>query len=169
MPTVRPESPADVDAIERVVAAAFGRMAEAHLVAELRRAGVLALSLVAESEGEVVGHIAFSPALVDGGTVPAPAVLALGPLAVVPAQQGRGWGGLLVRHGLRHSALVARGVVVLGHPTYYPRFGFVPASRFGLHSSYDVPDEVFMALALRPRWLNGVTGQVRYHEAFSRV
>jgi putative acetyltransferase len=93
--------------------------------------------------------------------------MGLAPMAVLPAHQRRGVGSSLVRAGLdvcRHRGVDA--VVVLGHAAFYPRFGFQPASRFGIRSEYDVPDDVFMAIELRPGALAGPAGLVRYHAAF---
>jgi putative acetyltransferase len=89
-------------------------------------------------------------------------------MAVTPTRQRAGIGSALVRAGLdacRQSG--ARGVIVLGHADYYPRFGFVPASRFGLRSDYEVPDEVFMALELEPGGLAGAAGLAHYHPALA--
>src|SRR5262249_10126875 len=126
--TIRPERTEDAAAIRAVHCAAFPTDAEAHLVDQLRAAGQARVSLVAEVEGRVVGHIVFSPvsvvALPDGRQG-----LGLAPLAVVPEQQGRGVGSALTRAGL--AVCRQEGcpfVVVLGHPAYYPRFGFRRAS-----------------------------------------
>jgi putative acetyltransferase len=96
--------------------------------------------------------------------------MGLGPMAVAPSRQRKGIGSALVRDGLRRcKALGYRVVVVVGHPTYYPRFGFVPAIRFGLRCEYDVPTDVFMAVELEPGALNGISGFVRYDDAFAGV
>jgi putative acetyltransferase len=113
----------------------------------------------------VVGHILLSP--VTLAATPHPLVMGLAPMAVRPGHQRSGVGSALVRAGLDACrAAGAAGVVVVGHPTYYPRFGFVPASRFGLSCEYDVPDEVFMALELQDGALAGHAGLVRYHREF---
>jgi putative acetyltransferase len=94
--------------------------------------------------------------------------LALAPLAVIPAHQRQGVGTRLVEAALRRARLLGYAyIVVLGHPQYYPRFGFVPASRFGLRYARPVPDDAFMALELVPGALEGVSGVVRYLPAFS--
>lgn len=163
---VRAEQPADRQAIFAVNAAAFETAAEAQLVALLREQAHPLISLVAEQAGRAVGHIVFSPVTADqhGGLF----LMGLGPMAVLPAQQRKGIGSALVRAGLkrcRESRVQA--VVVLGHPHFYPRFGFEPASGFGLRCEYDVPDEVFMAMELQTGILDGVSGLVRYHAAFA--
>ncbi len=147
---------------------AFGRAAEAALVEELHRHDAAVVALVAESAGAILGHILFSPVQVEE-----PAgrrLVGLAPMAVRPADQRMGIGSRLVHEGLRRcSALGWDGVVVLGHPGFYPRFGFVSAANLGLYCEYDVPAEAFMALALPGRSLAGVKGLVRYHSAFAQL
>jgi putative acetyltransferase len=155
--------------VRRVNELAFGRPAEAELVAALRSAGVATLSLVAVRSGEVVGHILFSPVTIDtrGG---ARAAVGLAPMAVAPAWQRLGIGTALVRTGL--VELRRRGhaaVVVLGHPQYYPRFGFERASRYGMRWEHDCPDEAFLALELVPGALGESAGVVRYRPEFGAV
>lgn len=126
------------------------------------------VSLVALDEGAIVGHILFSPVTVDGH--PELLLMGLAPMAVAPEHQRRGIGSALVEAGLTAcKALGATAVVVLGHPEYYPRFAFRPASGWGLVSEYDAPDEAFMALELRDGALRGVSGTVRYHPAFGEL
>ena len=94
----------------------------------------------------------------------------MGPVAVAPAHQREGAGGLLIRAGLaRCEEMGITAVVLLGHPDYYPRFGFVPSVEFGIDSEYDVPAEAFMALELRPNGLHGKTGRGTYHPTFNTV
>lgn len=138
----------------------------------LRARGKVLLSLVAESEpdGQIAGHILFSPVQIVGEKQSF-AAAGLGPLAVLPALQRRGIGSLLVKSGLERlrkagSDRVADSVVVLGHSAYYPRFGFVPTSRFGIRSEFDVPDDVFMAIELQPGALQGRAGTPRYAREF---
>ena len=163
---VRPERPGDQEAVRRVNEAAFGRPDEAALVERLRAQAPLYLALVATLDASVVGHVAFTPVTLEPAK-PGLTLLGLGPMAVVPAQQGRGIGSTLVYEGLAACRRAgAQAVVVLGHSKYYPRFGFRPAVTFGLNSEYDVPLEVFMALPLVPGALEGVEGLVHYHPAF---
>jgi putative acetyltransferase len=170
---VRPETPDDIVAIFAVNAAAFGREAEARLVDALRANGHLTLSLVAEVDGNVVGHIAFSPATVTSPNAPngnwtAPA---LGPLAVLPTHQRTGVGTALVRAG--QAACLAMGhtvIFLLGHDTYYPRFGFAPSRPKGVWWAV-APDEEshFMVAELHPAALAGRTGAMRFSPEFDDV
>lgn len=167
--TIRPEQPEDTAAIRQVVKAAFGQPAEANLVDKLRANGKSVCSLVAEAEGQIVGHILFSDVTLE--TNPHVfRVIGLAPLAVLPAWQKRGVGAHLTHAGLtacREAGYAA--AIVLGHPAYYPRFGFTPASRFGLHSEYNVRDEVFMALELHPGTLKDCSGLAKYQPEFNEV
>lgn len=166
MMIIRPEAPGDAAAVRVVNERAFGQPAEADLVDALRRGCDDALSLVATDE-DVVGHILFTPVLVDGAA-PSLAGMGLAPMSVLPEHQRRGVGSSLVRHGL--DALRERGcpfVVVVGHPDYYLRFGFVPASKHGFLSQWQgIPDDVFMALILNPSAMGGVRGVARYRPEF---
>ncbi len=164
---IRLEQPGDRSAIRAVNEAAFETTAEANIVDTLRAKSKALVSLVAEAQGRIVGHILFSPVSLAGHSDLL--LLGLGPMAVVPEHQRRGVGSALVRRGLelcREQGFAA--VVVLGHPEYYPRFGFAPASRYGIRSEYDVPDEAFMIVELRPGSLQGFSGRVTYDEAFNR-
>ena len=169
MITIRSEKQADSEAIRRVNTLAFGGTDEASLVDALRKAADPLISLVAIEDNQVVGHILFSPVTIEFGNSEAPA-LGLAPMAVLPEHQRKGIGSQLVRAGLREcQQLGSNVVVVLGHPDYYPRFGFVPASQKGLSSEYPVPDEVFMVVELEPGALSGRHGLVKYRPEFSEV
>jgi putative acetyltransferase len=162
---IRRERAADVAAVRRVNEAAFATTLEANLVDRLREDAKPIISVVADEDGLVVGHILFSPVTLssDSGTL----VMGLAPMAVLPDWQRRRIGSSLVHAGLDECRLKgAVAVVVLGHPTYYPRFGFKPASTFGITSEYEVPDDAFMAIELMPGALEGKGGVVRYHAAF---
>ena len=147
--TTRPETGADAAAIREVNVAAFPSEEEADLVDALRvsDAWIDGLSIVAaDPDGTVVAHAPLSRCHVDG----APA-LALAPCAVLPRVQRTGAGSAAIRAGLEAArALGENLVIVLGHSAYYRRFGFIPASGFGIHASFEVPDEALMALALEP-------------------
>ena len=165
---VRYERPGDEDGVSAVNRRAFARTAEARLVDRLRAAGRYECALVAEEEGRIVGHIVFTRVAAD--TQPEDVTLVgLGPVAVDPDRQGNGIGALLCRTGIaRVAAAGADAVVLLGHDTYYPRFGFTPAGRHGLRYR-DVPEDSphFMCLEITPGTLLRVFGEVRYPPEFS--
>lgn len=162
---IRKETEADMAAVRSINEAAFGSPAEADLVDRLRREADPLLSLVAQIDGSVVGHILFSPATIED--FPTARIMGLAPMAVDPVHQRQGVGSKLISEGLRQcERLGTDAVIVLGHPEYYPRFGFLPACTFGIRSTYEVPDNVFMAQELRPNGLNDVSGIILYHEAF---
>ena len=165
---IRDERPGDADAVRAVNRAAFQTSEEADLVDALRRAASPLISLVAEAGDAVVGHIMFSPVTLAGAD--ALTLMGLAPMAVLPARQRQGIGSRLVSAGLeRCREANAAAVVVLGHAEYYPRFGFIPASRLSLRSEYDVPDDVFMVCELQPGRLQGRAGTIRYHAAFGSL
>ena len=164
---IRAEVPADHAAVRALNLAAFGRPGEARLVDVLRSQARPIVSLVAQVNGETVGHILFSPVTLSGEDG---LLMGLAPMAVAPGRQRSGIGSRLVRTGLAQCRrLGAQAVVVLGHPEFYPRFGFVPAEHFALHCEYDVPTEAFMAIELHPGALRRVSGTVCYHAAFAAL
>lgn len=163
---IRPERAADVPGIRALNLAAFDTSTEADLVDALRLHADPIVSLVADDSQTIVGHILFSPVTL----LPSPEVriMGLAPMSVEPARQRQGIGSALIHEGLARCRRLGSGVVVvLGHAEYYPRFGFTPASRFGLQCEYDVPDDVFMALELEPGILRDRPGTIRYHAAFA--
>ncbi len=165
---IRQEDRADRAAVHAVNRAAFGTSAEADLVDLLRpKAGKL-VSLVAEVDDTVVGHVLFSPVSLSAHDNLN--IMGLGPMAVAPDHQRKGIGSALVREGLEQcKQLGCQAVVVLGHAEYYPRFGFVPAARYAIRSEFDVPEDVFMIAELVAGALRGASGVVRYDEAFGSV
>ncbi len=159
---IREETPADVPAVARVHALTFGRPDEGDRVDWLRERGLLLLSLVAEIDGEVVGAILFTPLTIDTPGGPLPAV-GLSLLAVLPAVQRQGIGGALIRAGLQHLHDQGQRICcVLGHPSYYPKFGFTYCGEHGLTCAFNAPLQVCMAAELTPGALDGVRGEVRY-------
>lgn len=165
---IRDEIEADAAAIRRVLESAFEGPDEARLVENLRNAGQAVITLVAVDGKHLVGHILFSPVTLEPEN-PNLRILGLAPLAVLPAHQGRGIGSLLVNEGLaRCKQAGCDAVVVLGHPSYYPRFGFRRASDFGLDNEYDA-GEAFMALELKVGALSDVAGLVKYRPEFEGV
>jgi putative acetyltransferase len=162
-PLLRPETPADVQAIHRLTAEAFRSAphtsgTEAFIVDALRHAGALTLSLVAEEAGLLVGHVGLSPVEVSDGSS---GWYGLGPVSVLPSHQGRGIGSALVRDALaRLRAMGASGCVLLGEPAYYGRFGFEADPALVLAG---VPPAYFQVLAF-----NGVVarGEVKFHPGF---
>lgn len=165
---IRPETPRDYEPIYELVQKSFAQAKhcdgnEQDLVVKLRNspAFIPELSLVAEEDGQIIGYIMFSK-LKIGGTVQ----LAVAPLAVLPRCRNRGIGGRLIKTG--HQ--IARNLgyefaVLLGYPEYYRRFGYLPASTFGIKCPFDVPDECFMALNLQNR-KTILNETVEYPEAF---
>ncbi len=164
---IRPERPEDIPSIHDLEQAAFGRGAEADLVDLIRSRGKAILSLVAEDAGSLVGHVLFSPVILEGwfdlrG-------LGLGPIAVHPEIQHKGIGSRLIRAGLAWCREQGYDyVVLLGDPHYYSRFGFRTASGLGLGNEYGV-DEEFMAVELYPQALKGADGVVKYAAEFAEA
>jgi putative acetyltransferase len=166
MVLIRSELPTDIPAIGEVNREAFGQLDEAALVDELRTADALSISLVAELNSKVIGHIAFSPLSLER-QLEGELALGLGPMAVLPGFQNQGIGLKLLEAGLdacRQEG--AQIVIVLGHPWFYPKAGFEPASKNEILCEYDVPDEAFMVFEIVPGALQNYAGVARYHPAF---
>ena len=169
---IRVEQPQDFTTIKQVNDLAFEQEGESNLIAKLRTTDTFIpeLSLVFENEQrEIVGHILFSLISIETaqGSVES---LALAPVAVKPSAQNKGIGSALIWEGLKRSEeLGYDSVVVLGHSSYYPKFGFISASDKGIKAPFDVPDEAFMVIELRQGTLDGVKGTVSYPPAFSEV
>ena len=170
MINIRPEQPEDIPLIHAVNEVTFDQPTEANLVNALRSACPDVVSLVAVSDGQIVGHILFTPVIASDSAHKVKGI-GLAPMAVLPEYQHQGIGSLLVEAGLR--ILDARNcpfVIVLGHTAYYPRFGFVPASLYGLDCQWDaVPDEAFMVLVLDETIMSGVSGVARYRKEFDEA
>ncbi len=166
---IRPETAVDADKVFAVEAAAFERPAEAELVQKLQQSEVETISLIAWLNDEVVGHILFSPVTVKDEDGEFTAV-GLGPVAVSPNHQNEGIGSELCRAGLAASLDAGYDLAfVLGHPNYYPRFGFTPSAPLGLRCEFNVPDEAFMVAELVPCALQNKRGTVYYHPLFNGV
>ena len=169
MLTIRPERAEDHVAIHQIHTLAFGQSNEADLVDALRHQTALSISLVAVQDNQLVGHIAFSPVTITSETETIEA-LGLAPMAVLPVYQRTGIGSQLVKAGLQACRKTKYGiVVVLGHPAYYPRFGFTPSQPHGIVWEHDVLEDVFMVKELKEGALAQTSGVVKYHAAFERV
>ena len=170
MITIRPEQPDDIAAVRAINETAFGEPTEATIVDSLRNACPDAVSIVAVEDDRILGHIFFSPVFVSGGQEVAQG-MGLAPMAVLPERQRHGIGSMLVQAGI--DAMRERNcpfIIVLGHPEYYPRFGFAPASHHGLSCQWDgVPDEAFMVLILDEPAMAGVSGAARYRDEFDQA
>ncbi|QDZ41504.1 N-acetyltransferase [Euhalothece natronophila Z-M001] len=167
---IRPEIPHDYLAVSKVHQLAFGQEAEANLVDQLRLVVNPYLSLVAIKQDQIIGHIFFTPVDLASELPMTTGVMGLAPMAVLSLYQRQGVGTALIREGLRLcQQMGSKAVVVLGHPEYYPRFGFKPSIEYGLYSEYDVPPEAFMAMELTPKGLDGKSGLVKYHPVFKQI
>jgi putative acetyltransferase len=166
----RPEAVEDISAIYRINAASFETPAEARIVDKLRKTGDHIISLVAEMDEEVLGHILFTEMILEPGAENFRA-LGLAPMAVLPEYQNKGIGSKLVKAGLEECKRIeVPAVFVLGHPEFYPRFGFIPAENFKIKSEYpDLPPGVFMAQELEEGSLKHLAGTARYHPVFNEA
>jgi predicted N-acetyltransferase YhbS len=166
---IRQEEKKDHDAVYQVVKTAFETMEKANgdeqdLVNRLRKseAFIPELSLVAEIDGKIIGHILFTRMKIGEHIS-----LALAPVAVLPEYQGQGAGAQLIREGHRIAReLGYRSVILVGHPDFYPRFGYSSASRWKISAPFEVPDEAFMALELVEGGLKDVSGEIEYAKEF---
>jgi putative acetyltransferase len=165
---VRLEQPSDRPLIHAVNRAAFDSRAEADLVDALRSTTPNAISLVADAGGELVGHIMFSPVTIPDA--PDLRVMGLAPMAVAPERQRTGIGSALIRAGLDACTRAGvEGVFVVGHPAYYPRFGFRRASASGFACEFAVDDDAFMVIELIAGSLIGKSGTVYFDDAFKAL
>lgn len=166
---INKESTCDFDQVWNLNLLAFGRDDEARLVDELRNTGIPYISLIAKKNLEIIGHIMFTRVVLTDYESNLN-IMGLGPMAVMPEFQGKGIGSKLVKSGLTECGNSGSdAVVVLGHPEYYPRFGFVPSVIYDIHSEYDVPSDAFMIMELMPGVLSGKRGIIKYHGLFVSV
>ncbi len=171
---IRPERPEDSEGIREVTSRAFQGEEEATLIKAIRGSDyfIPELSLVAlDDNTQIVGHILFSPVTIEPPDNSRSVIaLALAPMAVVPECQNQGIGTLLVQHGLDACKKLGYTIViVVGHPQYYPRFGFKQAKEFGIQAPFEVPANAFLSLELVPGALKNVRGMVKYSPAFDSV
>ena len=170
MVETRRERPEDIPGIRNLHDRAFGRSEEGAVVDRLREVCEGRVSLVAVAEGQIVGHVLFSPVVIVTGAGREVSGMGLAPLAVLPECQRQGIGTELTRAGLAAiRQTLCSFVVVLGHPTYYPRFGFEPASRRGIRCRWDVSDEAFMVQVMDEEAMRGVSGLAHYRGEFDDV
>ncbi len=164
---IRNEIVPDWPGVDAVLRSAFPSDAEALLVARLRNTANPLISLVAEDGDEIIGHILFTPITLPGANI---LLMGLAPLAVLPERQHQGIGSALVSAGLHQCKLLKTSAVfVLGHASYYPRFGFQSTAPFGIHSEYEVRAENFMMVLLDSGQNMLPRGVVRYHPEFNRM
>jgi putative acetyltransferase len=168
MTTIRSEQPGDEAQVYDVNFRAFNRKEEAQVVDALRKSCPEGVSLVAEEDGRIVGHILFTPAVIEGEKKTVIGA-GLAPLAVLPEYQGRGIGSALVNAGLEEMRKAGEPfVVVVGHPGYYPRFGFEKASKYGIKCEYEeVPDEAFMIVVNDAGKIEGLHGTAHERPEFA--
>lgn len=166
---IREEKPTDIKKIWDINIAAFETDGEARLINALRDGGTPFLSLVYEQNNDLLGHILFTPVTL-GGEHASAHLMGLAPMAVLPGHQNSGIGSALVKAGIQKcTADSCDAIVVLGHPEFYPRFGFRSSVEFGIKSEYEVPDEVFMILELEQNSLDGANGIIKYNAIFASL
>lgn len=166
---IRDECTEDFPTVFEINSLAFDTDAEARLVNLMRRKARPVVSLVAERDDQILGHIMFTPVQIDGEAAGG-RTMGLGPIAVHPDAQGQGIGARLVQAGLDACrALRTELVFVVGDPEYYHKFGFKPAADSGFHYKDEKFDNVFSVLELTKGAASGLSGEVLYHPAFDNV
>jgi putative acetyltransferase len=169
---IRKEQPSDHQQIWVLNSVSYASDAEANLVNDLRGSGCEFLSLVAVIDQRIVGHILFTPVelLDDLYQINDARIMGLAPMAVAEDFRKQGVGTELIKAGLQFCRdLDYDAVTVLGHPGYYPKFGFVPSNNYNIKSEFDVPEEVFMVHELIEDSLSGLRGTILYHDRFNKV
>ena len=165
---IRPESEKDYQVIKEINDAAFNQNNESLLIEQLRESPdfIPDLSLVAEMEGKIAGHILFYPVKINDGNAEY-ITLSLAPMAVHPDYQRKGVGGKLITEGKRRAkAMRYDSIIVIGHPEYYPKFGFEKASCFNIRPPFDIPEVAFLALELNEGALKNIRGFVEYPQPY---
>ena len=168
---IEPERECDYEQISRLHTIAFNGIAEAKLVENLRRTPIYVreLSLVAKYRNAIVGHVLFYPIKIRTQSKECDS-LALAPISVIPKFQNRKIGSRLIKEGLKKAhKLGFKSVVVVGHPKYYPRFGFERASKYGISTSLNVPDTAFFAIELEKDGLKNCNGTIEYPIEYKEV
>jgi len=167
---IRQELPEDINDIRALNEKAFGQPQEANIISKLRNNCEGLISLVATENKKIVGYILFSPVIIEGKNGVAKG-MGLAPMAVLPEKQRQGIGTQLVNTGIEYlKKTKCQFIIVLGHPEYYPRFGFELASRYGIKSQWEaVPDEALMILWLDKSMMNHVSGVAKYRDEFNEV
>ena len=166
---IRPERPGDEEAIAEITRRAFNGEEEVGIIEGIRDSEyfIPELSLVAESEGRIVGHIMFSIITLVRFDRPADKILSLAPMAVEPESQNSGIGSALVETGMDKARELGHTfIIVVGHPGYYPRFGFRQARELGFDVGMEVPNEAFMVAVLQPDALHDLGGMVQFSPPF---
>ncbi len=167
---IRREEKKDHTIVYEINRLAFGQENESQLIEKIRKGSnfVPELSLIAEIDNKIVGHILFSRIKIVGGSVFES--LALAPMAVIPEFQKQGIGGKLIKKGIEKAKeLGFDSIIVLGHKEYYPKFGFQRASKWSIECPFEVPDEAFRAIELTEKAFEGKAGTVQYPEEFMEV
>lgn len=168
---IRPETKKDFSKITQVNDFAFGQKNEGRLIERLRQTEkyIPELSLVAELDDEIIGHILFYPITIHSD-ISKFLSISLGPMAVAPVHQRKGIGSQLVIEGLEAAKKLGhRSVIVVGHPEYYPKFGFKRASQWNIKVPFEVPDDAFLAMELAEGELEGKSGTVEYPKEFNEA
>jgi predicted N-acetyltransferase YhbS len=164
---IRQEVNKDYKRVYEITKLAFGQEKESKLIEKVRKGPnfVPELSLVAEKDNEIVGHILFSKMKIVGESEYE--TLMLAPLAVIPELQKQGIGGKLIKKGIEKAIeLGFDSIIVVGHKDYYPKFGFQKASKWGIKCPFEVPDGAFMAIELTENALENKAGVVQFPEEF---
>jgi len=170
MVQIRGEKRSDYDAIKFINDEAFNQPQEGNIIEKLRNSDSKTLSLIAEMNNKIIGHIFFSSVKIEGHAEIIDG-MGLAPMAVLPEYQKQGIGKMLVNEGISilKSQLIPY-IIVLGHEDYYPRFGFEIASKYGLQSQWDeVPDEAFMILVFNHDMMKNVRGIAKYREEWNEA